>query len=181
MSQPLLTPLNYLDHFQILTRITNANSLHSAMQMISSPYRGPLSLQVGDQSSYTCIRDSPFSQQPTVRYGLPSIPPHPYKSLGLQAGPPTPVSSIILSLYEGWGQVDIFPQPLGLEALNNFRPSLLLLMVFDVIKQPLYQHLLFAQMPMDPSLASFRKILRKLWLFKPRKSQATSQVIVVPG
>ena len=42
VSQPSLTPLNSLGHFSILARVMNANPLHTAMLMVSSPYRKPL-------------------------------------------------------------------------------------------------------------------------------------------
>ena len=39
--QPLLMPVNYVDHFLILAKVTSANPSHSTMQMISPQYRGP--------------------------------------------------------------------------------------------------------------------------------------------
>ena len=43
VSQPLLVPHNNVGHFSILAKVMSANSSHSAMLMISSPNRGPLS------------------------------------------------------------------------------------------------------------------------------------------
>ena len=37
LSQPSLTPLNWLGHFSILARVTSANPSHSAMLRVSSP------------------------------------------------------------------------------------------------------------------------------------------------
>ena len=44
-------------------------------------------------------------------------------------------------------------------------------MIFYTINQPFYQHLRCMSMLMDPSLAPFRQVLRKLWPFKPRHSR----------
>ena len=49
-------------------------------------------------------------------------PPRPYKPLGLLAGPlPQSQETFCLST-KSWGQVDLFPKPLGLEAPSSFRP-----------------------------------------------------------
>lgn len=41
MSEPLLTPVNYVGRFSILERVMSANPLRSTMLMINSPYHGP--------------------------------------------------------------------------------------------------------------------------------------------
>ena len=58
--QPLLAPLTIFP-FSILARVTNANPSHSAMLMVSSPYRGPYSLKEGNQPSYFALWTHPLT------------------------------------------------------------------------------------------------------------------------
>ena len=55
MSQPLLAPLNYIDHSATLASVTSANLHIPYMCMDGSPYHRPSSSWLGNQSSYTCI------------------------------------------------------------------------------------------------------------------------------
>jgi hypothetical protein len=51
LSQPLLVSLNYVGNFSILPKVTNTNTSHFAMLMVSSPDHNPLSIQNRDQPS----------------------------------------------------------------------------------------------------------------------------------
>ena len=51
----------------------------------------------------------------------------------------------------------------------------------DANKQPLHLHLHFMQILMDNSLAPFRQVLTKLFLFEPWQSQESLPGTVVPG
>ena len=52
-----------------------------------------------------------------------ATPPHPYKPLGLYARALPHHPETFCHSTKSWGQVDISPLPLGLEAPNIFRPS----------------------------------------------------------
>jgi hypothetical protein len=119
-----------------------------------------------------------FAVRPRVGEATSS---HPYKPLGLMAGPLPHCKETFCLSTKIWGEVDIFPQPLGLEAPNNFKPPYLPREVLNSYNQPLYCHLYFTYIRMNTSLAPFGQVLRKLCLFKPSQSWEPPQAIAVPG
>ena len=72
-----------------------------------------------------------------------ATPPHPYKLLGLLAGLLVHCHETFCLPTENWGQVDISPLPLGLEAPNSFRTPQLSCVMSDAYKKPLHCHLRF--------------------------------------